>query len=218
MILFLLFFASSDPADAGAWARQKGQVFIATGANIYVFQDKDAPHTSAPTLYAEYGLTERVTVGLSYFQEQDDTVQNGFFWGRIPIGDIEGEDRFAASLGFGLRLDENLQQEQLVQAGLSWGRGQDNGWIAVDASVTYGNSTQKLRPKLDATRGFNLADRWTAIMQIQTGEGFDGSNYFKFSPAINMKVSDSLSLNLAAVAPLKGDEADSLRLELWATF
>ena len=59
---FFLFMASI--AQASAWSREGGALFIAVGGNFLLSDGAELPVHYDPTLYAEYGATETLTLGL----------------------------------------------------------------------------------------------------------------------------------------------------------
>ncbi|MDX8351681.1 hypothetical protein [Cognatiyoonia sp. IB215182] len=203
---------------AGAWAREKGQFFISSGGNFLLSDGAQLPVHYDPTFYLEYGLTDLLTVGVDYHTADQGRIDTGFVFGRFPLGDPVGRDRLAASLGFGVRVDEFNPQENLVQGGLFWGRGYDAGWFAIDFTATRGDITGMFRAKADFTWGHNLSDRWTTTLQLQTGEGFSGDTYAKINPAVIFSINDNHRVSLGAVQALTGDEGSALKLNIWSTF
>ena len=212
----LMMIAGS--AQSGAWAREEGEIFIASTSNVLMLQDTGAPFHYAPTFYAEYGLTPLVTIGAEYFTTQQDTVQTGLVFARIPLGDTTGTDRVAASLAFGAELVPFAEPAPLMRGGLSWGRGLEHGWIGLDASATYHRAEQVFAPKADFTWGRNLTDRWTVILQFQTGKSKEDFDYARIEAAVAFSVFDDMRITLGAVQPLTGDEPGALRLGLWQSF
>ena len=205
-------------AQAGAWAREEGQFFIASASNIKLLQDIERAMYYDPIFYAEYGLTPLVTVGAEYFTTQRDYVQTGFVFARIPLGDTTGRDRLAASLAFGAEILPFADPTPLMRGGLSWGRGLDQGWLAVDTSATYHRADQVFTPKADFTWGHNLTDRWTVMFQFQAGRTKDDIDYSRIETSVAFTAFDGMRFTLGAVQPLTGTEPGALRLGLWQTF
>jgi hypothetical protein len=214
---FCVFLAASQ-ADAGAWTREKGQIFIASGGNFLLSDGAQLPVHYDPTLYAEYGLSPLVTVGIDYHTADQGRIHSGLIFARFPLGDATGRDRFAASLAFGARVDEFNPLENLVSGGLFWGRGLNNGWLAVDYSATYGDIDQVFRSKADFTWGHNLTGRWTTTLQLQSGEGFDEDVYTKINPGIIFRINDNYHVSVGAIQALTGDKGSALKLDVWSTF
>lgn len=216
LILMLSLFGSE--AAAGAWAREEGEVFVAAGVNFWLSDGARLPVHYDPTVYAEYGLSDRVTVGLDLHTADAGNIRSGFVFAQIPIGGTDRKFRHAVGLGFGLRADSNAATETLLRASYSWGQGLTKGWLAVDGSVTYAFRDHVFRPKVDATWGHNWADNWTTTLQLQTGQGFTNDFYAKVSPVVIYHWNDNLSVSLGAVQALTGDKGFGLKLESWLRY
>ncbi|WP_296423296.1 hypothetical protein [Yoonia sp.] len=215
---FLCFFVIAGPAVSGAWSREKGQWFVASGGNFLLSDGAELPVNYDPTFYAEYGLTQLVTIGLDYHTADRGRINTGLVFASFPLGDTTGRDRFAANLAFGARADPLHPAEKLLRGGLSWGRGLNTGWLAVDATATFGTNDAIFRPKVDMTWGYNISDRWTASVQLQTGQGFDNDYYAKINPAISFGFNDRYRLSVGAIKALTGDEGGALKIDLWTTY
>lgn len=213
---FVLFCA--NPVFAGAWAREKGQFFTASGGNFLLSDGAQLPVHYDPTFYLEYGLSDLLTVGLDYHTADQGRIDTGFIFARFPLGDTTQRDKIAVSLAYGARVDEFNPMEMLMRGGLSWGRGLDSGWLAIDYTATYGDIDKVFRSKADFTWGYNLNDRWTTTLQLQTGEGFNDDVYAKISPSVLFTVNDTYRVALGAVQGLTGDRGSALKVDLWTTF
>lgn len=202
---------------AGPWPREKGQSFVAQGGNFLLSDGAELPVHYDPTYYGEYGLSDLFTIGVDYHTADRGRIHTGFVFFRFPLGDTTSRDRYAASLGFGGRVDEYRPLEHLVRGGFSWGRGLDDGWLTIDASAVYGTEDKAFHPKVDFTWGHHLNDRWTAALQLQTGQGFSDDYYAKISPTISYGINDEYRISLGAVQALTGDGGSALKLEVWRT-
>ena len=214
--LGLLFAATT--AHGGAWVREKGQIFIATAANLCASDRDDEGMHYDPTFYLEYGLSELVTVGLDYFTTDNDTVHTGFVFAQFPLGDVTGRNRFAINFGYGAQTDFVLEFDQLLHGGLSWGYGLDNGWLAIDVSATYSKHDQIFRPKADFTYGHNLTDRRTVMSQLQTGDNGFENRYAQIKSGFIYGFSDNTRGSLQATSSIVGDAPSALRIEIWQTY
>ena len=202
----------------GAWPREEGQLFISSGGNFLLSDGAELPVHYDPTFYLEYGLSDLLTLGIDYHTADQGRINTGFVFGRFPLGDSGACDRFAASSGYGARVDEFNPKETLLQGGLFWGRGYPSGWYALDYTATYGDISEEFRSKADLTWGHNYTDRWTTTLQLQTGEGFSGDVYAKINPAIIFTFNERNRVSLGAVKGLTGDEGSALKLNIWSTF
>lgn len=214
----LLFVCLAGLVQAGAWPREKGALFIAAGGNFWLSDGAQLPVHYDPTLYAEFGLTERLTLGLDLYTADKGQILSGFVFASVPIGDLEARNRYMISLAYGTRLDAREKTDVLLRGGFHWGRGLENGWLAIDASATYGINDPVWRPKADFTWGRNWSDRWTTTLQLQTGQGFTGDLYAKISPTVIWTMNDDLKFSLGGVQALTGDRGFALKAETWITF
>ena len=217
-VLVLLLNLIAGRGHAGPWQREPGQWFVATGSNVVLSDGAQLPVHYDPTVYLEYGVTPLVTVGLDYHTADRGRIHTGFVFASFPLIPQTGRDRLAASLGFGGRIDEYSPLEKLTRGGLAWGRGLDNGWLAAEASATYGTIDQVFRPKLDLTWGYNIDENWTTSLQLQTGEGYADDRYAKVAASISYGITDRYRVNLGWVKGITGDRGGALKIDLWATF
>lgn len=172
---------------AGAWPREKGSAFVSaeqsvewakgeavdgTGATGDATADTDARVAAGfTTLYGEYGLTARLTLGAKLGMTADRMRNEGLLFARYPLGAGNGANRFAAELGVGVTLDGGQMSDVLVRPGLSWGRGYDSrlgpGWMGVEATVTRGLQTGAQWANIDTTIGLTPHEGRHAILQVR---------------------------------------------------
>ncbi|WP_458791159.1 hypothetical protein [Yoonia sp. MH D7] len=217
-LTLILSLCWASETVAGAWPREKGEIFIAAGGNFLLSDGAKLPVHYDPTLYAEYGMSERVTLGLDLHTADAGRIGTMFLFASFPIGDIETRDKLAASLAFGTRADAINPTDTLLRGGLSWGRGLDTGWLSVDATATYGTGERTFRPKIDLTWGHQWGAQWTTTVQLQTGQGFTNDYYAKLAPSVIYSFNDRVKLHLGAVHALTGDRGSALKLETWMRF
>lgn len=206
------------PTHAGPWTREEGQFFTATGGNFLLSDGAQLPVNYDPTFYAEYGFNDQVTLGVDYHTADQGRIQAAVVFAVFPLPVTTHRDVWSAQIGLGGRFDPLHPVEYLTRGGVSWGRGLDNGWMAVDATATYGNIDQVFRAKADITAGWHLSDRWTAIGQLQTGQGYDGDTYAKINPSLVFRLNEQYSVSLGAVQAMTGDRGSALKLDIWSTF
>ena len=100
---FFLFMASI--AQASAWSREEGALFIAAGENFLLSDGAELPVHYDPTLYAEYGATESLTLGLDLHTADAGRIGSVFFFASFPIGDPAAQNEYAANFALGVRVD-----------------------------------------------------------------------------------------------------------------
>jgi len=209
---------AANTAIAGAWPRERGQLFIAAGGNFLLSEQAQLPVHYDPTLYLEYGLTDKVSAGLDLHTADAGRIGSVYVFASFPLGDTQAQQKLAGSLAFGAQMKPDIDTETLMRGGLSWGLGLQNGWLAVDASATYGTIDRIFRPKMDATFGHNWSQNWTTSLQLQTGQGTTNDYYAKIAPSVTYKFRDNLNVHLGAVHALTGDRGSAMKAETWITF
>ncbi|MFQ6553808.1 hypothetical protein AAD018_015830 [Aestuariibius insulae] len=205
--------------DAGPWPRGKGKAFVSVSSTFSLTGDLLKPIQYEPSLYAEYGVTERLTFGLDVFVAGDFDQPTAFVFGRLPILERRIEDPVAVTLGVGFE-ETPRGQKQLIRAGLAWGRGFERGWLAVDSFATIGLDGGDLDLKLDATWGRNFGKRWTTALQLQTGQtGRREDPFAKLAPSIILSIHDKARVELGIVHHLTDEDVTTaVKLGSWLEF
>lgn len=216
MFLLLLLFATQS--HAGAWPREKGIVFLSFGGNMVLFGEAVRPVYYDPTVYLEYGLTDRLTIGADGFTADKGTAGSLFVFARYPVLSSDSDDKLAVSLGLGGTLLPDGTLEPAPRLGLHWGRGLSGGWLAADTELIFGLVEGTAQTKIDVTIGHNLTPDWTAILVATAGIGLTGDVYVKASPSILYHVNDTISIRTGLVQALSGDYGGGLSLEAWVRF
>jgi len=212
----LLTFSSG--AQAGAWAREKGAVFVSVGGNFWLSDGAQLPVYYDPTLYLEYGATEKLTLGLDIHTADAGRIATAFMFARMPLGDADARHKFAATLSLGARANTLGETESLIRGGLSWGMGLENGWLSVDASATRDANDPTFRAKVDFTYGHHWNDKFTTSLQLQTGQGLTNDSYAKIAPSLIFNLRENIQLSIGAVHALTGDRGTGLKFETWLSF
>ena len=99
----LLLLSSGAPALAGAWPREQGELFISAGGNFWLSDGSQLPVYYDPTVYAEYGLTDRITLGLDMHTADKGRIGSAFVFAQVPIGRRDGPNKWALDLPGGKR-------------------------------------------------------------------------------------------------------------------
>ena len=229
-ILALLVLATlPDPAQSGAWPREKGGVFLSWSSTVSVLSDTG--YEVDNSLYAEYGLTSRMTVGFDGYLGATGNVSEGFVFLLLPVGKTDQRARMALTFAMGQKSIPNpwgtTTKQSLAKIGLSWGRGLDHGWLAIDAYATAVVHTSLQVPgqsgpefSADFTWGQKPSDRLMLIWQLQAGKPSNGLAYVKFAPSLvwSIGATKSTQIELGLIKGLTGDESQSLKLGFWKSF
>lgn len=231
LCLSVLALLAPPPALAGAWPREAGTVFVATGA------ERDRDGNSYSSLYAEYGLTPRTTVGaeLGHTTVGETTA---LVWAQRPLDDGQGVHRFSLAFGLGAVWRDGTA-EPLIQTTLAWGRGFDSrlgtGWLAARGSLRLALSradgsmapadpteaaflTPETSVKSELTLGLHAREGLMLINELWFEDRDDVAFSAKLATSAVVDVAGPLKLQLGVIEPLRGPGEFSVRVGSWVTF
>ncbi len=205
------------PAVAGAWPREKGTWFASGLARVSWPQDTQTWTSLAPTtfyrsLFAEYGLTEKITVGLDVGRDLDGEGKTLAFL-RHPVDDGDGPLRIAAELAAG-----DVAGQFALRPGLMLGMGWAHGWLAADALATIPLPSLAVDLGIDLTVGVNLPWDFKLVAQMQTGRPYGGAPFAKVETTLVTPAFYNISAQMGGSWGLAGDESMGLTFGLWAQF
>ena len=179
-VLIILLLVSTQ-AQAGPWPRGKGKVFYSVHANGEYLEELGVIRQYG-SIYGEYGLTDKITLGIDYNGSEIET-EKAIAFIRYPLGNPDWAWRFAAELGAGI-----VDGENVLRPGFSLGRGINwrdrSGWLTLDTRVVLGDLPSGTRIESDFTLGLNWTERFKVIFQLQGGMPSEGDNYLKFAPSV----------------------------------
>jgi hypothetical protein len=216
-VLALVFvLAGGQCALAGAWPREKGKAFVAS--NLTTTKDRDYNGN----LYAEYGLTDRFTLGLDVTAEMDPLgmiTGDGTLFLRWPLNAPDATHKWAVHLGVGARYDD-LEFFPSGEIALAWGRGlqwgERYGWMGLEASYNVAKSPQTAIAKLDGTIGMGLTDKTKAMMQVFLTQQ-DSVLTTKLAPSLLFSPgAGRYTLQFGAEFPNEGET--SFKIGIWMDF
>lgn len=236
----LMLIAAAGEAAAGAWPRAEGETFVslsftaATGGRTLVAAGEDLRQYSS--VYAEYGLTPKWTVGLDAGAGQgpDDSTTAAMVFARYPVWQTDSGHRVAVELGLGY-LDENNpdpdisaimeeppEQQGRIRPGISWGKGFESrwgaGWMGIESSLEWRTPSGDIAIKADATAGVKPNDKWMGILQLQYGDYPDSDPVLRLVPSAVRRMGPRSHLQLGLMAPLIGEDAFGIKIATWFTF
>jgi len=213
--LFLVFLVLSGPAFAGAWPRGAGKGF-ATASTRLLASDPAGPVYRYSTLYLEYGLNDRLTLGLDAGRGvSGDSKVIAFL--RFPIIAPRRGTYWAAELGLG-----QIAGETTLRPGISYGRGfsagQRSGWIAIDTLAEFRVASKRTDLKADVTIGLNYSDRVKGILQLQTGVSSGDPSFLRLAPSVIIRTSQNSNIEFGLNAGLLGDKTLGVTFGFWRDF
>ena len=218
-ILALLGCLSATPALPGAWPKEQGHGFVSADIRL------SRPRTNLlygevsdyRTIYFEYGVTDRLTMGLDLGRSVSGE-EKAVVFARYPIPLGSDRFRFAAELGLG-RIDE----ARVLRPGLSFGTSFEAwpdawAWIAVDAIAEHSLDAGSTDYKIDATFGVTFPNRWKGFVQLQTGAPHDEEPFLRIAPSVVMPVGKRSHVELGATWGVSGDDQLGIKLGIWHAF
>ncbi len=143
VLALLLLVGLSPTALAGAWPREKGELYLSLAT--YQGIDTDGAPYTTQELYAEYGLTPRLTLAFDGYDTLNPENARLVLFLRRGLGPQTGAHRLAATLGLG---KDGPQDAIVLRLGGAWGYGLQNGWLGLNAHLDF--LTTQTRPDLKA--------------------------------------------------------------------
>lgn len=204
----------ATPAVAGAWPRDKGQVFVVVSGQIEG-SDASGLYQQHGALYAEYGATDRMTLGVDLGGDTTRMTKAIAFL-RWPLGDADRPLKLAAELGVG-----QVEEENALRPALSLGRGfvlwDRPGWLAVDGRAALLGG-QDVALESDITLGLSTSRKSKLVLQIQTGRPDSGKTYSRLAPSFVYETKPGRQIELGLITSLTGDGESGVKLGLWRSF
>jgi hypothetical protein len=215
-ILLILLLAAS-PAWSGAWLRDKGAAFVSTA--VTAFKEPDYGYDYKGSFYAEYGLREKLTLGLDV-EEHRDIYGHALVFARLPVAEFEKAGRFAAEIAIGAH-HRQMRAWALYKATLSYGKGFQtgwgNGWIAIDAALEFRTHDAVYR-KLDLTAGLSSPRLVNPLLQIETAYQNGQPLHWRIKPSIMIRTKDSPTTWVLGLERNDARKNTGIRLAIWNTF
>lgn len=210
ILAFLLVMAGQ--ADAGAWPREKGEQFLSHS----VVSDVRGSAGDYTTLYAEYGTTERVTLGID-LGKFDTRVDKAVGFVRLPLAAPDDQSRMAVELGLG-----QADGRFVWRPGISLGRGLNlngrPGWVAVDYRALLRRRVLRSTLETDVTFGMALGSRTKAIFQVQSGTSLETGTYMRVAPSMVLEHKPGRHLEVGVTAGVLQSTDFTFKIGAWQQF
>jgi hypothetical protein len=213
----LLSAFADRPADAGAWPRKQGDGFASLSVRLGWPQDIETWQSMDPTedystLYLEYGLTDRLTLGFDIGHSVGGGGKTVFFL-QWPLRQADQGPQISAQMGVG-----TIAGNQVIRPGLSMGWGLKNGWMSLDTVAETYLDDGRTDMKLDMTWGRNLPQDRKLIVQVQTGLPDGRDPFVRIAPSLVLPLRGSVKLETGATFGLTGDSSMGLKFGFWTDF
>ncbi|MGC9419415.1 MAG: hypothetical protein ACP5EN_10650 [Rhodovulum sp.] len=216
-----IWLIAAPMAQAGAWLREDGALMLAFSHEM-TRPGGGGDSAGYTSLYAEYGLTEKLTIGLDAGKGEaaDDWKAVAFVQMGREFDWLPG--RVAAEFGLGAAGSSETGVEAVIQPGISWGHSFETergwAWVNVDAKAviqlaaatetgsiqTVAGLPMALRDgyKLDMTLGLNLNPRTQVSVEMRFEAPAEGDNSLRLVPGVARRLGERSWVTLGGVVSL----------------
>lgn len=212
--ILAMLLATGDLASAGAWPREKGEAFVSG----QVRQDADTlDHAPVVSLYGEYGLTDRWTVGgkLDYALATRDVTQMKAF-ARWHVPDSDGMWERALSLAI-----EGTADDPNVSPSVHLGRGIDTaigpGWMDVELTATLSIQDAQVDYGLFALVGVKPSPRLMTMVALDVSTTDPGAQV-NLIPSVAWEYKQGKHVQLEWTYGLDGAVKHEVAAGIWLEF
>jgi len=226
--------AGSTPALAGPWARDAGEGFVAVSVLA------DAPAVALilgegvldryVSLYAEYGLGHRLTLGAQ--AGRGETAEEAVVFLRYTVTAPDAPWQIALDGGVGLRTGAATADRRLLRFGAAIGRGfggldaprwwlpmpHEGGWVTLDATGLVDIDTEEVTWQAEGTLGMALSDRLRLMLQLKAEEWPGSDPAYTVTPGAAWALNDRSTAHLGLRMGMGEDLTLGLSLGLWHRF
>lgn len=203
-------------AQAGPWPRREGSTFVSADVRLswpkHLLAGLPGEMMQYYTLYVEYGLTERLTLGLDLGRSVSGNGKTVVFL-QYPLRSRDRGLQATAQLGFG-----RISGKAVVRPGLALGWGGKLGWTSAEAVAEIRPETGMTDLKLDLTLGVNLFEDSKWILQMQTGAPQEAPEFARIATSVILPLPHGLKAETGVTWGLEGDESFGVKFGLWKEF
>ncbi|WP_428515637.1 hypothetical protein [Roseovarius sp.] len=215
VVIPVLLLAAPAPALAGPWPRAEDRTFLSTSIEIDAEGGISDGGGFYGSVYAEHGLTDRLTLGLDA-GGREDNMSKAIAFLRWPVGATDRTLRLAAEFGLGM-----ARETFALRPGLSLGRGvalgDTPGWISVDSRAVIIDSFDGVL-ETDITFGLSPGPDAKVILQLQTGIPTDSAPYAKLAPSYVHRIAPGYHAEIGVVAGVAEADDFKLKIGFWHQF
>ncbi|MTH77765.1 hypothetical protein [Paracoccus aestuariivivens] len=227
----VLLAALPSIAYAGAWPRAEKATFLSLS------DERDSDGNSYTSLYGEYGLTGRETLGfeLGYTNVGETSALFGLQHALEPWG----ENQLSVGLGIGMVARDGMFLP-LAQASANWGRGfqgfMQGGWLSLETRLKVAGAmkdqadfadlsdsafnylTSEVTVKADFTVGLHATDAMMIINQFRFEQTDEAGFTSKLATTVVHDLWGPSKIELGLITPLSGPDESAVKLGTWLEF
>jgi hypothetical protein len=216
-IACLFFLIAAQPVLAGGWLREKGKGFMSMSSTVHAVYPLPEYEIG---VYADYGLTSRVNIGLD-INETPGAAGHALLFLRVPLSASEWRNKIAVELSLGGH-HRDADWQPMYRLGLSWGYGFSGklsaGWMAVESAVEYRMGNVSPLYKLDAIFGLSSSDRIRPMLQLETAIAQNLPFQWKLTPSLLIPGKGNSTWVVGIQRRSFGETRTGLKVALWNRF
>lgn len=211
LILLLLFLPGTG--IAGAWPREKNELFIALSTSFG--HSQSGQNYQSQELYTEYGLTRRLTVVLDGYQSSGSDDGRLALSLRQAVGKTDAVHHFAITSGMG----KDLKYDgYFYRLGGSWGMDLTGGWVNLDAQSDVSTDAWWSDYKAEFTFGVHLQNRDMSLIRLTHEQNFDTGHATWISPGYIWRASDHILVEFGIAKGIRQGTDSRLKIGSWLVF
>lgn len=213
----MFFLFTTQYVLAGAWLHDKGNGFISASSILRAMSPVADYEFS---LYADYGLTSRLNIGLDV-NEAPGAGGHTLLFLRLPISAQENQRKLAVELGLGAH-HQRRNWRPMYRLALSWGTGFNNmfgpGWMAVDTTIEVRDGPSEPLFKVDATLGLSSIHDIRPMLQIETAIAKNLPLIWRVTPSLIIPSKGKSVWVIGIQQRSFGSPRTGLKMSLWRRF
>lgn len=216
-LLLSWILGSVPPALAGAWLQSEGSAFLSLENKLRQRGDVNRIETD---IYFEYGVSPRLSAGVSILQEGWQTGHIGLFL-KTPLAAKNTSFAVSARADIGAYVS-GRQWFGLSKLTFSYGRGfpwgDGYGWLNVDTAIEYRRGETAPFLKLDGTIGRSSGARLRPILKLSFTHIEGEPLIWSVAPGLLLDAGPNLTWTLGLERKQDGRSSNALTLGLWRRF
>lgn len=217
LVILVFCMLAATSVRAGAWLREPGTVFSSVSTTVRYLDGIWRPDYS---LYAEYGLAPRLTLGVDY-NENPGFSGHVMMFARMPVGSTQRRTKLALELGIGGHHWQG-QWAEMFKSTISLGRGFSSrwgdGWFHVDGAMEMRRPNPEPAYKLDATLGLSSGLRFRPLLQFESTYIPGTPLIWSLIPSVMIDGRDDTTWLIGVERRTAGQTSLGLRFALWRRF
>ena len=219
LVAVTICLVAAQPAGAGAWLRGEGQSFLAV-STIGRSTDGRTLSETETALYAEHGLTPRLTLGAD-INDRYGLSGHALLFARLPLGPTDRASKWALELGTGGHHQQG-HWGSLYKATLAYGYSFETargfGWLGIETALEMRSGLDSPVHKLDATLGLPLRPGLQALLQVETSYVSGQRFAYAITPGVILGRHGTRRWHLGIEHRRADRRSTGVKLALWLDF